>query len=308
MRTTDAHWEEGRADYWTMGSDTRSTALALQALVRADPTSILVPNAVRYLMGLRNHGHWASTQETAITLMALAEYVAQSGELKASYSYKVALNDKALKDGTVDSTNLDTPVDLVVKLADLAQGADSKLSIQRQAAAGQSGDGRLYYTLRMRSFQDAASAQALDQGVSVRREYVMVDTATLSPTGQLTSQAALGDLVQVRLTLNIPEDMLPAGLEALDTSLKTSSTAARDPAISGADTQPYWWYFGRTEVRDNRVALFASDLPRGSYTYTYLARATTPGIFQTLPATAMRTYAPEVFGRSAGELFTVTAP
>ncbi|MEI7770278.1 MAG: alpha-2-macroglobulin family protein, partial [Chloroflexales bacterium] len=316
MRTTDAHWEEGRADYWTMGSDTRSTALALQALVRADPSSILVPNAVRYLMGLREHGHWASTQETAVTLLALAEYVAQSGELKASYSYRVALNDKSLSEGSVDSTNLDTPIELVVKLADLAQGTDSQLSMQRQAGAGQSGTGRLYYTLRVRSFEDAASVQALDQGVSVRREYVMVNTATLSPTGQLTSQAALGDLVQVRLTLSLPEDMpyfmvedmLPAGLEALDTSLKTSSAAARDPAISGSDAQPYWWYFGRTEVRDNRVALFASDLPRGTYTYTYLARATTPGVFQTLPATAMRTYAPEVFGRSAGAQFTVTAP
>jgi uncharacterized protein YfaS (alpha-2-macroglobulin family) len=300
-----------------MGSDTRSTALALQALVRADPTSILVPNAVRYLMGLREHGHWASTQETAITLLALAEYVAQSGELKASYSYRVALNDTTLSEGSVDSTNLDTPIELVVKLASLAVGSDGKLSIQRQAGAGQSGEGRLYYTLRKRSFADAASVQALDQGVAVRREYVMVDTATLSPTGQLTSQAALGDLVQVRITLTLPEDMpyvmvedmLPAGLEALDTSLKTSTAAARDPEItpSGND-KPYWWYFGRTEVRDNRVALFASDLPRGTYTYTYLARATTPGVFQTLPATAMRTYAPEVFGRSAGAQFTVTAP
>ena len=316
MRTTDAHWEEARADYWTMGSDTRSTALVLQSLVRADPTNILVPNAVRYLMGLRDRGHWASTQETAVTLLALSEYVAQSGELKANYSYRVALNDKSLGEGNVDSTNLDTPIELVVKLADLAQGADSKLSIQRQTAAGQSGEGRLYYTLRMRSFQDAARVQALDQGFSVHREYVMVDTATLSPTGQLTTQAALGDLVQVKLTLTLPEDapyfmvedMLPAGLEALDTSLKTSSAAARDPEISGTDAQPYWWYFGRTEVRDNRVALFASDLPCGTYTYTYLARATTPGVFQTLPATAMRTYAPEVFGRSDGAQFTVTAP
>ncbi|NNJ10813.1 alpha-2-macroglobulin [Chloroflexales bacterium ZM16-3] len=317
MRTTDAHWEEDRADYWTMGSDTRTTALALQALVRAEPDSILVPNAVRYLMGLRDRGHWASTQETAITLLALSEYIAQSGELKGDYSYRVALNDKSLSEGNVNSDNLDTPINLVVQLADLAQGADSRLSMQRQAAAGQSGAGRLYYTLRMRGYQDAASVTALDQGVGVRREYVMVDTATLSPTGQLTSQAALGDLVQVRITLTVPEDMpyfmvedmLPAGLEALDTSLKTSSAAARDPQVDSTDSgRPYWWYFGRTEVRDNRVALFASDLPRGTYTYSYLARATTPGVFQTLPTRAMRTYQPEVFGRSDGATFTVTTP
>lgn len=317
MRASDAHWEEARADYWTMGSDTRTTALILQALVRTEPDSILVPNAVRYLMGLRDRGHWASTQETAVTLLALSEYIGQSGELKADYSYRVALGDQTLSEGSVGSQNLDTPIDLVVRLADIAQSGNSQISIQRQAGAGQSGAGRLYYTLRMRSYQDAADVQALDRGVGVRRDYVMVDTATLSPTGQLTDQAALGDLVQVRITLTVPEDMpyfmvedmLPAGLEALDTSLKTSSAAARDPQIAEADgDHPYWWYFGRTEVRDNRVALFASDLPRGTYTYSYLARATTPGVFQTLPARAMRTYAPEVFGRSAGSTFTVTAP
>ena len=56
------------------------------------------------------------------------------------------------------------------------------------------------------------------------------------------------------------------------------------------------------------MALFASYLPRGTYHYTYLARATTPGTFQTLPALAYQMYAPEVFGRSNGAVFTVSAP
>ncbi|MFZ4860521.1 MAG: alpha-2-macroglobulin, partial [Desulfuromonadaceae bacterium] len=316
MRPTDAHWEETRPDYATMGSDTRTTALALQALVRTDPKSALVPNAVRYLMGLRERDHWRTTQETAVTLMALAEYVAQSGELDADYSYRVALDDGTLREGSVGAGNLGDPVSVLVRLADLAQGTNAALSIQRQAVGGQSGKGRLYYTLRMRVYQDAAVVQALDQGVGVERVYGLVDTDTLSPTGELTTQATLGEVVQVRLTLTVPEDMpyfmvedmLPAGLEALDTSLKTTSALADDPGLGDTGVWPAWWYFGRTEVRDNRVALFATDLPRGTYTYTYLARATTPGAFQTLPATAMRTYAPEVFGRSAGSLFTVTAP
>ena len=53
------------------------------------------------------------------------------------------------------------------------------------------------------------------------------------------------------------------------------------------------------------MALFATNLPKGTYSYTYLARATTAGTFQTLPATAYRMYSPEVFGRSAGAQFVV---
>ena len=105
------------------------------------------------------------------------------------------------------------------------------------------------------------------------------------------------------------EDMLPAGLEPLDTSLKTTSAAAREARLDQADQQePYWWYFSQTSIHDNRVALFATYLPKGTYHYTYLARATTAGEFKSLPATAYQMYAPEVFGRSAGATFTVTGP
>jgi alpha-2-macroglobulin len=315
MHTADAHWEESTTDYWTMSSDTRTTALALQALVRSDPSNYLVPNAVRYLMSLRDHGHWRTTQESATTLMALSEYIAQSGELEADYTYQAALDGRTLREGAVNRDNLDDPISIVFGLAELKAGGSSQVALQRQASGGQTGKGRLYYTLRMRYYQDAASVQALDKGIGVQREYIAVDTATLSPTGQLVTQARLGDLVQVRLTLVVPEDMpyfavedmLPAGLEALDTSLKTVSDAAQSPELSEtSENHPYWWYFSQTEIRDNRVALFATQLPKGTYHYTYLARATTAGTFQTLPALAYRMYSPEDFGRSAGVQFVVT--
>ncbi|WP_409570018.1 Ig-like domain-containing protein [Kouleothrix sp.] len=316
MHAADAHWEEATSDYWNLGSDTRTTALALQALVRADPNNFLVPNAVRFLMAQRDAGHWRTTHESAVSLMALAEYIAQSGELAGDYSYRAALDGTTLKEGAVNRDNLADPIGVVVALADLKAGGQSQLSIQRQAASGQTGQGRLYYTLRMRYYQDASQVQALDRGVGLSREYVAVNTDTLSVTGHLVSGAKLGDVVQVRLKLSVPEDMqyfaiedmLPAGLEAIDTSLKTSSAAAQGAGLRPADdATPYWWYFGQSSIRDDRVALFATYLPRGTYEYTYLARASTPGEFQTLPATAYQMYAPEVFGRSAGATFTVAA-
>jgi uncharacterized protein YfaS (alpha-2-macroglobulin family) len=327
LHAADAHWEERTLDYWNMSSDDRTTALALQALVRADPNNFLIPNAVRYLMGRRDRGHWRTTQESATTLLALTEYIAQSGELAADYTYRAALDGKLLKEGTVNRDNLKDPIEVVVALADLKatndQGqatndnnAPSVVGGQSSVVIQKTGKGRLYYTLRMRYYQDAAQVQALDQGIGVRREYIAVGTDTLSPTGQLVSGAKLGDVVQVRLTLSVPEDvhylavedMLPAGLEPIDTSLKTSSAAARGAELERAGEQPYWWHFERTEIHNDRVALFATDLPKGSYTYTYLARATAAGTFKTLPATAYQMYAPEVFGRSAGATFTVTGP
>ena len=66
--------------------------------------------------------------------------------------------------------------------------------------------------------------------------------------------------------------------------------------------------FGHTDLRDNRVALFARDVPTGVYEYTYFAQATTPGEFRIAPATAFEQYFPEVWGRSDGGTFIVVQP
>jgi alpha-2-macroglobulin len=317
LTATEAHWEEREPDYQLMDSNTRATAVAAMALLRADPENFLVPNAIRYLMAGRDGGAWRSTQETAVAALTLAEYIGASGDLEASYSYRVALDGTTKHEAAVGRETLASTARVSLPLADLKPDG-SQVLLQRQAADGQTGRGRLYYTMRLRSYEAAGAAQPLDRGIAVRREYIAVASGTLTPTGQLMSEAALGEVVQVRLTLEVPQDMryltledyLPAGLEALDTSLRTVSAAAQDPAIeeTTGDSYPYYWYWSRSEVRDDRVALFATDLPRGTYTYTFLARAVVPGAFQAAPATAYQTYAPEVFGRSAGSVFSVTMP
>ena len=52
-------------------------------------------------------------------------------------------------------------------------------------------------------------------------------------------------------------------------------------------------------MRDERVEAFASLLWDGVWDYTYVARATTPGIYVVPPPKAEEMYAPEVNGRSA---------
>jgi uncharacterized protein YfaS (alpha-2-macroglobulin family) len=59
-------------------------------------------------------------------------------------------------------------------------------------------------------------------------------------------------------------------------------------------------------VYDDRVAAFASYLPAGTYEYTYVMRPSIAGQFKVMPASADLTYFPEVFGRSAGEMFAIT--
>jgi uncharacterized protein YfaS (alpha-2-macroglobulin family) len=60
-----------------------------------------------------------------------------------------------------------------------------------------------------------------------------------------------------------------------------------------------WQWFEHQNMRDERVEAFASLLWDGVYNYSYVARATTPGIFTVPPSKAEEMYHPETFGRSA---------
>ena len=83
------------------------------------------------------------------------------------------------------------------------------------------------------------------------------------------------------------------------------------------DDQGYHWGYGmwdagwwspwdHKEIRDDRVVYVATYLWPGVYTASYIARATTPGVFMRPPAHAEEMYNPSVSGRSDGGMFTVT--
>ena len=65
------------------------------------------------------------------------------------------------------------------------------------------------------------------------------------------------------------------------------------------------WYgntwFDHENLRDDRAEAFSAYLYGGTYTYSYVARATTVGEFVAPPAKAEEIYAPEVFGRSTSD-------
>jgi hypothetical protein len=306
LSATGTHWQEKTTDFINWNTDTRSTAIILEALTHIDPQNPLTANAVRWLMASRTDGHWQSTQETAWTLMALTDWMVQSGELNANYAYAVQLNGQPLGQGQVTKDNVRTSQTLHVDVKDLLTGKPNRLVFARDGQAG-----ALYYTTHLTVDLPAGQVKALDQGILLtRRYYALTDLKTP------ITQASLGQELQVTLTLVAPaglsyvvvDDPLPAGLEAIDTSLKSSPTndipADYDWTRIGQDGWG-WWYFPHAELRDEKVVLSADYLPGGTYTYTYRVRAMTSGVFQVIPPTAQEFYFPEVYGRGDGSIFTV---
>ncbi len=320
VTATGAHWEEKWVDYWTMNTDIRTTALVLDALVRLRPEDAMAIQAVRWLMYVRNgDGYWPTTQETVWSVIALTDWMIASGELKADYSWRVTLNGQVMGQGTANAESLDDPVVLKAAVAGLLRDQANGLVLERlPATGGQTGEGRLYYTAHLRTFQPVDQVKALNRGIVVSREYVLND----APDKPIT-EARVGDIIRVKLTIVAPtdltyfflEDPLPAGAEAVDTSLRTTRTLPTEEEIrrmkEGEVEEPQVWAWdawlpSHTDLRDEKVALFATYLPRGTYQYTYLIRASLPGEFLVMPTTATQMYFPETFGRSDGGRFIIS--
>lgn len=319
LSATGAHWEEESPDPWALDSSIRSTALALRALVRVQPEHLLLPQTVSWLMTARQNGYWETTQQSAWSILALTDFMLASGELEADFDYEVALNSTIIATERASRENLTVPVTVTVGMANLLADEANQLIITRvEPTGGQTGEGRLYYSAWLRYYLPLETLPARAEGISVARRYEAVDAATLESSGAVVTEAEVGDLVQVRVTVNAPndlyfftlEDPIPAGFEAVDPSLLTGPSGAEGPQQSRTDEgaeNPFWFdAWSQSVIRDEKVVLFSDVLPRGTYEYTYLLRATVPGEYSVLPTVGYQQYQPEVFGRSEGSRFTVT--
>jgi len=326
VSATGAHWEEKQVDYYAMNTDIRSTSIVLATLARLDPGNTLAPNAVRWLMVARKDGAWETTQETTWAIIGLTDWMVATGELEGAYNWHVVVNGEELGAGSVtpERGNIDKTVKLQIEVAKLLADEANRVVIERWAPVGEKeGTGRLYYSMVLHYFKPVEEVTALNRGIIVSRQYQRTDCDPKDGECPATDAAQVGDVIRVKLTIIAPndlhyvvvEDPFPAGAEGVDQSLRTTSVVGEPPELIRTDRRnPWggdvggwgWWWFSHTEIRDEKAVLFATYLPRGTYEYTYLIRASLPGEYRAIPTHAYEMYFPEVFGRSDGGIFTIT--
>ena len=309
-----AHVEELNDPYllWFWNSNVRSTAIALNSLVKAAaPGAASASDAqyrgmVAWLLRVRKDGRWSNTQENALALESLVSYYRRFESTVPNFTAVAKLGDAQVASAqfqgrSTEAKAADVPMSKL--LASAPAGTEQPLTFTRTGA------GTLFYSVRLRYAVDQLFQQGLDQGIRIGRTYApYVETGTRPAA---TSFSA-GDLVRVTLTLNLTKerrfvavtDPLPAGFEPVESWFATSAAAlTTDQDTGGASTGWFdWWQrggFDHVERHDDRVQLFATRLGEGRHTFTYVVRATTAGSFRTAPAHAEEMYEPEVFGRTA---------
>jgi alpha-2-macroglobulin len=309
----DAHFASSYSDgdYLLLNSDRRADGIILEALIGDQPNSDLIPKIVRGLLDHRKAGRWDNTQENVFILLALDRYFNTYEKATPDFVAKVWLGDafagqQQFKGRSTDRQQVNVPMRYVAE-----KEGTQNLVLSKE------GTGRLYYRIGMSYAPTNLNLKAADYGFQVERVYEAVDNpADVRRDADGTWHIKSGATVRVRLTMAAPArryhvalvDPLPAGLEALNPALAVTANIPQDQKEEST-RRGYWWWYGpwyeHQNLRDERAEAFTSLLWEGIYNYSYVTRATTPGIFVVPPAKAEEMYHPETFGRSATDKVVV---
>ena len=296
-------FQEKNLDYSLFDTNTRTTAVILKALNRVDVENPLIPKILQALLRERKGGHFSTTQETAVSLLAMLDYLESSNELSPAYQALIDLNGENVLDTNFTSKNLFEVKEIDLPLTDLLPN-----NLNNEISAQKIGEGRLYFDMNLKYYLPLRDLQPENEGIEVLQSYYTI--GDLKMDNPITS-IQVGQNLHGHLTIIVPEDrhyvmiedFLPAGLEGIDFNLQTSEQNLQE---KDCDYYCNNWYFNHSEVRDDRMMYFADFLPKGIYELDYYLRSTSVGEFADLPTLAQETYFPEVFGRNEGRYFTVT--
>jgi uncharacterized protein YfaS (alpha-2-macroglobulin family) len=232
--------------------------------------------------------------------------------LGGDYGWSVTLNDAELGSGSVVPETITERVTLRAQISDLLREEANALRFVRDSSQG-----RMYYTTYLRYTLDASQVEARDRGVILARHFALAE----DDANQHINEAQPGDVISVTVTIVAPTDLyhlmvevpIPAGTEPIDPNLAITGnefgtpmmTVEGDEEVSGPDWWRYW-VPSFTDMRDDRVTVFATFLEAGTYEYTFNVRASVPGTYRVLPVYGEQMYFTDVWGRSAGDTFTIT--
>jgi alpha-2-macroglobulin len=245
----------------------REAAFGLMAWCELDPASSFAFTCAREIEKKRmKQGHWGSTQDNALALLALGMQAQHVDLSKSGGQASVLWNGSEKQIPVMSSTNW------------TAQAAVTLKNISPVP---------LYLTRLTEAVPLNTQVANVDEGIAVRRRFV----TSLGIETNVT-EITRGDLLWIQITIDpnhseakdlIIEDLLPAGLE-IETGQDQKAFVARDG-----------WILHR-EVRDDRLLLFANPV-RDRQSYTYAVRAVTAGDFILPAISASAMYDPGVYSR-----------
>ncbi|WP_392407777.1 MG2 domain-containing protein [Chlorogloeopsis fritschii] len=277
-----------------MNSPTTAQAQALRLFITQQSKPEVVDRLLQSLLALRRDGTWQTSYDNAQALTALVEY-SQLQPTPPNFVATAQLANRKLGEAKF-AGDRNPSLEIKVPMDKLPRGRHD-LQLQK------SGQGTLHYLVAYR-YRLQGNQPGRYNGLRVTREIRNInEEKVLQKTGLYAFDKPLtlktGQVFDINLEIiadrpvdhMVITDPLPAGLEAVDESFQTATSALQAPADS--------WQLGYKTIHRDRIVAYADHLEPGVYNLHYLVRSVTPGTF-TYPGSEVHLqYAPEEFGRAA---------
>ncbi len=220
-----AHWgEDGVYWRWSDGG-VEATAFALRALLAIDPQNKLIEPVTNWLLKGRRGAQWSNTRDTAITILALNDYLRVTKELSPELEYEVTVNGTSIAKRKVSGAEVfAAPSRFAVDTKLIKDGAND-IRIKRK------GEGPVYFAVEAKFFSLEEPIPASGNEIFVKREYFKLVGRPTLLKGLLYDKVPLldgetvksGERIETVLTIEAKnnyeyllfEDLKPAGFEAV---------------------------------------------------------------------------------------------
>ena len=238
-----AHWgEDGIYWRWSDGG-VEATAFVLRALLAIDPQNKLIEPVSNWLIKNRRGAQWSNTRDTAITVLAMNDYLRVSGELQPELEYELFVNDKSIARKKISGAEVfSAPSRFVIDPALLRDG-DNDIRIVRQ-----SDKSPVYFAANATFFSLEEPVTAVGNEIFARRQYFKLVGRPTLLKGYVYDRQPLNDGDSVRSGERVEtviiieaknnyeyllfEDLKPAGLEAV--AIRSGESLYANELKSGA--------------------------------------------------------------------------
>ncbi|MFC2155411.1 alpha-2-macroglobulin [Acidobacteriota bacterium] len=294
----EAYYNSKRKGGWSFDSPLRTHGSALVAFAEAGAPGDMSGKLLTGLLKRRRYGLWGNTQENVFGIMGVH---AIAGRVTGGEKPKMELK---INNRQINETEMEAVSQRVRRLS--LTEPDLTLQIGKEetinVSLNNNGGAPIYLTVRVQYEVplDEKNCKPQSHGFEISRHYESMKGESLDG-----KPIPLGSLVRVRVKVKTNsdhhyvaiDDKLPAGLEPLNTGLKTTQRVGQGEFT--ADMQRSFSVLSYKEIRDARVAFYVDEMLPGNYEYTYVARATTPGIFLRTAGRVEAMYQPEICGTTS---------
>ena len=316
-------------------SNISSTALALKTFISSNiDEKLLVENFARWLVSQKDRGIYGSSYESILILDVITDYIKYTWELdNISFVAKGYLNWKSVIENEFNEKNM---FDIKKDSFDFENYIHIWIAKENSLWFEKTWKGKLYYDVWLRYFLPIDKIMPRDEWLIVSRSYYKFDDYSSAYVSSCSnyedypsylrpfcwktkikdlthvSSANQWDVLVVEVKIIVPHErnnvvvnsFIPAWSEIANTSFDTVSDEIKN--VSSKNSWWYYWgWFDYTQIKDDRVILFAKHLRAWEYTYTYVIKLNHKWTYHLKPTTAELLEKPEIWGRSEWAYFDI---